>query len=193
MHNLLFENKIIADKKEEYIEGSIKSTTGSIPKSLQRHKKPEGRINKIDHTKYQSSHRFIYFTKAAKIRFLNCTFDAQIVKEMSVVAQVKSSAVQAINRLYNISLTHNDITVNETRPDFEGDYTIVLFAFIKQTKLSPDALGKQLGDDLIEHNGALFSGYNVIRGFLNLSIAGDFWRNFLQHEFSNASFGIAAL
>jgi arginyl-tRNA synthetase len=80
--------------------------------------------------------------------------------------------------------------VNATKPEFEGDYTVVLFAFVKQLKQSPDALGKTLGDKLVQENAELFTAYNVIKGFLNLTVNDAYWLNFLQQQYTNEQFGI---
>ncbi len=108
---------------------------------------------------------------------------------MSAVSQIKAAAAKAIDELYHISLADNEITVNATKPEFEGEYTIVLFAFTRQLKKSPETLGHELGRYLVENNEQLFSGFNVIKGFLNLSIAPVYWTNFLQKEYGNSSFG----
>jgi len=109
---------------------------------------------------------------------------------MNVVAKVKSATAKAINTLYKTSLTDQDILVNATKPEFEGDYTVVLFALIKQLKKSPEILGKEIGTYLVENNVELFSGFNVIKGFLNLSVADGYWAHFLHHQFTNTQFGI---
>ena len=109
---------------------------------------------------------------------------------MNVVAKVKSATAKAINTLYKTSLTDQDILVNATKPEFEGDYTVVLFALIKQLKKSPKILGKEIGTYLVENNVELFSGFNVIKGFLNLSVADGYWAHFLHHQFTNTQFGI---
>jgi len=84
---------------------------------------------------------------------------------MSVVQQVKQAAVKAIASLYQIELKEESILVNATKPEFEGDYTIVLFAFVKQLKKSPEQLGNELGEYLIKENAALFTSFNIIKGF----------------------------
>ncbi len=108
---------------------------------------------------------------------------------MSVVAQIKQSAAEAIKALYNIDIQNDTILVNATKPEFEGDYTIVLFAFVKQLKKSPEVLGNEIGGYLQEHYPDFYSGYNIIKGFLNLVIADAYWIDFLQKEHSNPSFG----
>lgn len=108
---------------------------------------------------------------------------------MSVVVKIKEAASVAIQDLYKIDINASDILVNATKPEFEGDYTIVLFAFIKQLKKSPEALGNEIGEYLIQKNASLFSGFNVIKGFLNLTIADAFWIGFLEQQYNNTSFG----
>lgn len=108
---------------------------------------------------------------------------------MSVVSNIKQVAATAINKLYLLPVDEQSILVNETKPEFEGDYTIVLFAFVKQMKKSPEALGNELGVELLNSNPHLFSGYNVIKGFLNLSIVSGFWTDFLSANFFNENFG----
>jgi len=97
---------------------------------------------------------------------------------MSVVDKIKAAAVKAIKELYTVELTENNILVNATKPEFEGDYTVVLFAFVKQLKKSPDALGNELGNYLIKNNGNLFTSFNIIKGFLNLVVADNYWIDF---------------
>jgi arginyl-tRNA synthetase len=110
---------------------------------------------------------------------------------MSVVFKIKEVTSIAINQLYGIDLQPNDILVNATKPEFEGDYTVVLFAFIKQLKKSPDALGQELGEYIITKNPDLFTGFNVIKGFLNLTIADHFWLQFVTAQYDNTDFGYA--
>ncbi|MEX6686748.1 arginine--tRNA ligase [Danxiaibacter flavus] len=109
---------------------------------------------------------------------------------MSVVAQIKQSAAEAIKALYNIDIQSDTILVNATKPEFEGDYTIVLFAFVKQLKKSPEALGNEIGSYLQENYPDFYYGFNIIKGFLNLVVADAYWIDFLQKEHANPSFGL---
>ncbi|HEX6915012.1 MAG TPA: arginine--tRNA ligase [Chitinophagaceae bacterium] len=108
---------------------------------------------------------------------------------MSVVAAIRKATAEAIAELYSQQLTAKEILVNETKPEFEGDYTVVLFSFVRQLKLSPDALGKQLGEHLLQRNPALLSAFNVIKGFLNLTVSDSYWTGFLDEEYANPAFG----
>ncbi|GGH67660.1 arginyl-tRNA synthetase [Filimonas zeae] len=108
---------------------------------------------------------------------------------MSIAAQIKQAAAAAITQLYGVTVEEKDVTINATKPEFTGDYTIVLFGFVKQLKKSPDELGQQLGTYLVENNPHLFTAFNVIKGFLNLEVAASWWLQFLQQQYNNPSYG----
>ena len=108
---------------------------------------------------------------------------------MSVVTQIKEITANAIVDLYKVEIQPAAILVNATKPEFTGDYTVVLFAFVKQLKKSPDALGEELGKKLTGSHPELITGYNVIKGFLNFSINENYWLGFIQKEFANAHYG----
>jgi arginyl-tRNA synthetase len=110
---------------------------------------------------------------------------------MSIVSLIKQAAAKAIKNLFDVSLNDSDILVNATKPEFEGEYTIVLFSFVKALKKSPEVLGNELGNYLLDYNRNLLSSFNVIKGFLNLSIAEDYWNGFLYKEYANTNHGIA--
>jgi arginyl-tRNA synthetase len=101
---------------------------------------------------------------------------------MSLVQKIKKAAVESLSEIYKIPFEEDEISVNQTKPEFEGEYTIVLFSFVKKLKASPEQLGKQLGEVLVKNNAALFTGYNVIKGFLNLSISDEYFINFLSNS-----------
>lgn len=108
---------------------------------------------------------------------------------MIAAEQIRQASKEAIEKLYGISLTDKDLQINDTKPEFEGDYTLVLFSFIKQLKKAPDQLGNEIGDYLLKNNTALFSSFNVIKGFLNLTINDSYWIHFLQNNFSKNTYG----
>ncbi len=112
---------------------------------------------------------------------------------MSLTNTIKQVTTIAIEELYHVTIAESAILVNATKPEFEGDYTVVLFAFVKQLKKSPDALGQELGNYLVSNNPSLFSSFNVIKGFLNLSVVDSYWISFLQSEYTNATYGIAPM
>jgi arginyl-tRNA synthetase len=108
---------------------------------------------------------------------------------MNIAEQIKVASKNTLEKLYGLTIDEKNIQVNETKPEFEGDYTLVLFSFIKQLKKSPDQLGKEIGDHLLTKNADLFSAYNVIKGFLNLTVKNNYWVEFLEGNYADASFG----
>jgi len=108
---------------------------------------------------------------------------------MDIVNKIKESVKSSLEQLYSVDVDKPGITVNETKPEFEGDYTVVLFSFVKSLKKSPEQLGKELGESLVKNNSSLFTSFNVIKGFLNLAIADSYWANFLQQNYINPNFG----
>src|SRR5204862_4433232 len=83
-----------------------------------------------------------------------------------------------------------ELIINSTKPEYEGDYTVVLFALVKSLRRSPEQLGRELGDYLTSQHSTIFQKYNVIKGFLNLTITNDYWINFLQTNFLAAKLGV---
>lgn len=96
---------------------------------------------------------------------------------------------KALNDLYQKEFDSNAIAINTTKPEFEGDYTIVLFSFVKDLKKKPEDLGKEIGEKLVTDHPTLITSCNVIKGFLNLTIAENFWINFLDGQFKSDSLG----
>lgn len=108
---------------------------------------------------------------------------------MNIINRIQNVVVEALDNLYNQQFSNTDFQINQTKPEFEGDYTVVLFGLLKKTGQSPQALGEALGNYLVANNPALLSKYNIIKGFLNFSIAESYWANFIATESTNTSFG----
>ena len=108
---------------------------------------------------------------------------------MSIVSSIKPLILKALNDLYGQTFNETDLTISTTKPEFEGDYTLVLFSFVKQLRKSPEALGGEIGEVLIKADPEIFTGYNVIKGFLNLTISDNYWINFLQTNYASQRFG----
>ncbi len=108
---------------------------------------------------------------------------------MSVVFSIKSVTAESINTLYGTHILPASVLVNLTKPEFEGDYTVVLFAFIKELKKQPEVLGQELGTYLTTHYSALFTGFTLVKGFLNLSISHQYWFTFLAQNYQEPNFG----
>jgi arginyl-tRNA synthetase len=112
---------------------------------------------------------------------------------MSIVEKLQKSTIQSLTALFDQAFTENNFQVNQTKPEFEGDYTVVLFSLVKSLKLSPDDIGNKLGKHLIENNPSLFTQYNIIKGFLNLTVADGYWMELLAKNYNDVCFGKKAL
>ena len=108
---------------------------------------------------------------------------------MSIVSQIKPLVVKELKNLYGQNFQESELTINTTKPEFEGDYTLVLFSFVKQLKKSPEQLGSEIGETLVKANPDIFTEHNVIKGFLNLTISDKYWLDFLQSNYANTKFG----
>jgi arginyl-tRNA synthetase len=106
---------------------------------------------------------------------------------MSLATALKDLAAKAIESLYNIPSSAADILVNETKPEFEGDYTLVLFALVKKLKSAPEKLGTELGNYLTANHPERITRFNVIKGFLNLTIADAYFTQVLAQTRQQAS------
>jgi arginyl-tRNA synthetase len=109
--------------------------------------------------------------------------------KMSVVDTIKQIAAEAIKKVFKVEIIPADIAINITKPEFEGDYTVVLFSLVKQLRKAPDVAGSELGNYLLKNYPNLFGSFNVIKGFLNLVIADSYWLELLQTNYKNKSFG----
>lgn len=108
---------------------------------------------------------------------------------MSIVSLIQKNTVESLSFLYNQAFTEKDFQINQTKPEFEGDYTVVMFSLVKSLKLSPDAIGNQLGEHLVKTYPDLFTGFNIIKGFLNLSISNQYWLSLLNKNFADICYG----
>jgi arginyl-tRNA synthetase len=106
---------------------------------------------------------------------------------------IREKAIIAVNKIYGITLSEKDFQVNPTKPEFEGDYTIVLFSLIKTLKTNPEHLGNILGEELVKEFPDLFVSYNIIKGFLNLTINPDYLIRVLNAHHHDPCFGKAPM
>jgi len=108
---------------------------------------------------------------------------------MALVESIRTAVLESLKGLYQQDFAEGDFQINQTKPEFEGDYTVVLFSIVKLVKKSPDVIGNELGKFLVEHQPQLFSNFNLIKGFLNLSISDQYWLNFVHGHYTIANYG----
>ncbi len=112
---------------------------------------------------------------------------------MSIVKSIQQATIRSLHSLFENDFSEKDFQINQTKPEFEGDYTIVLFSLVKSLKLSPDEIGNKLGTELLSKQPELFSSYNIIKGFLNVTINDEYWIAFLQKNYHDICFGKQAM
>ena len=102
--------------------------------------------------------------------------------------KIQEAVIAAIKELYGQEIPEKLATLQKTRAEFEGNLTLVVFPFLKMSKKAPEATAEEIGQYLKEHCSAV-SGYNVVKGFLNLSIGGNAWINVLNEIDANPHYG----
>ena len=102
---------------------------------------------------------------------------------------LKQHILQAVQELYNVSL--ENVELQQTKKEFVGDVTLVVFSLLRHIKGNPVQIGEQIGTYLKEKASDLVTDFNVIKGFLNLVIADAYYLNFLTEIKDNPQFGLA--
>ena len=94
---------------------------------------------------------------------------------MNLITNLKQSTANCLHQLYGVQIQPEQVLVNATKPEFQGDYTIVLFAFVKQLGKSPEVLGNELGAAMLNEMNGVLTQFNIVKGFLNFSISNEYW------------------
>src|ERR1700759_4730902 len=102
---------------------------------------------------------------------------------------ITEATAKAVKHLYNTNIAASDINLQETRKEFEGQVTIVTFPFTRFSKKSPEQTGNEIGAYL-QQEVSQVSAFNVIKGFLNISLSDDHWLNKLYTEILPDDFAI---
>lgn len=108
---------------------------------------------------------------------------------MNLEATIQSVVAQSVKTLYNIDIETSQIQIQKTKKEFEGDITVVVFPFAKAARKSPEGAGAEIGEFIVANN-AMVSKFNVIKGFLNLSITPSYWLELLNSINADEHFGI---
>jgi len=108
---------------------------------------------------------------------------------MKLEAQIATALQNALKQLYNIDIEADANLVQPTRKGFTGDLTVVVFPWVKVARKSPDALGAEIGQQLLENLDCI-QDFNVVKGYLNLQIKESFWMDLLEQESDNEGYGL---
>ena len=110
---------------------------------------------------------------------------------MELIAQLKKDAVAVVNKLYNQQVDATIIKIDKTPPEFTGELTLVIFPFVKISKKNPEVTANEIGEALMAVNSTI-AGFNVVKGFLNISFTDVYWSGVLQHIHNTKNYGILA-
>lgn len=107
---------------------------------------------------------------------------------MAIEDKIVQSIVEAVHTLYNTAVEADKIVIQETRKEFEGQITVVTFPFTRFSKKTPEQTGAEIGEYLVKQLDDV-TDYNVIKGFLNLSISDSYWTNCLLSDILDSDYG----
>lgn len=107
---------------------------------------------------------------------------------MNIEQKIQQAAISAVKVLYGMDADEKMMQLQKTRSEFEGNLTLVVFPFVKAAKKAPEMVGKEIGEYLVAESGVV-SAYNVVKGFLNLSIADAAWTQLLSDIDSDEHYG----
>ena len=107
---------------------------------------------------------------------------------MIIESNISNKVVKAIRDLYGQEVPEKMVQLQKTRSEFEGNLTLVVFPFLKMSKKKPEDTAKEIGEFLLTNEKSV-ANYNVVKGFLNLSIAPSAWIGLLNTIHANEHFG----
>ena len=108
---------------------------------------------------------------------------------MKIEDKLTASVINGVKELYGQEVPAKMVQLQKTKKEFEGHLTLVVFPFLKMSKKGPEQTAQEIGEYLKQHEPAIAS-YNVIKGFLNLTIASDVWVELLNRIHADAEWGI---
>lgn len=111
---------------------------------------------------------------------------------MNLQLELAQHCASILNQLSNTAekIESKDILINLTPPEYPGDYTLVLFPFVKKLGMNPQQLGEAVGHALLASD-ARIENFNIVKGFLNLELKKSYWNQLLSEISNNESFGIS--
>ena len=108
---------------------------------------------------------------------------------MNIEHFLSESISSIINELFGLTSSVNEIILQKTKKEFEGDYTLVTFPYIKASKTSPEKTGELIGEQLLKNNTSI-TKFNVVKGFLNFTLSNDFWLSEFKTISQQENYGI---
>ncbi|MBR7169921.1 MAG: arginine--tRNA ligase, partial [Alistipes sp.] len=109
---------------------------------------------------------------------------------MEIEKWILETVRRSIESLYG-ELNDEQLQIQKTRKEFEGDYTLVVFPLLKRSRKNPEMTATEIGEHVVANNAEI-KAYNVIKGFLNLSLDASFWADRFAEITADECFGVAA-
>jgi len=107
---------------------------------------------------------------------------------MFVEQQISKAVVTALKGLYGVGVPETQVQLQKTKKEFKGHLTLVVFPFLRLIKRKPEVAAQEIGAYLLENEPAV-SAFNVVKGFLNLTVASSSWMQMLEEIGSQPNFG----
>ncbi len=111
---------------------------------------------------------------------------------MSIDKVISQAVAKAVEQLYGIQADPATINPQATRKEFEGNLTVMVFPYVKAAHKAPEAVGNEIGAWLVENEPAV-SAFNVVKGFLNISITPTYWNSVLTSIEADPHYGFKAV
>ncbi len=102
--------------------------------------------------------------------------------------KIQQGVIEAVRARYGLELAPEQVVLQPTRKEFEGDYTLVVFPLTRLLRKKPEAIGEELGQWLCAQLEEV-ARYNVVKGFLNLVVADSYWNRFVRTQVDADTFG----
>ena len=111
---------------------------------------------------------------------------------MSIENILAQAVAKAVKELYGIDAAPESIVPQQTKKEFEGNLTVVVFPWVKEARKSPEAVATEIGNWLVDNEPAV-DRFNVVKGFLNIVIEPRFWDSVLKHVVDTPDYGTVAV
>lgn len=111
------------------------------------------------------------------------------MSQYNIEARLQSAITKVLNDLYGIEVRPETVTIQTTKKEFEGHYTLVVFPYLKASKKSPEMTATEVGEALLAQTD-LVDRFNVVKGFLNLVLAQHVFIDLLRSAATDESYGI---
>ncbi len=106
---------------------------------------------------------------------------------MNIVKDLQIAIIKVIAQLYGAEVSEAQITLQKTKKEFTGHYTLVTFPLLRVSRKKPEDTAQEIGEALLK-DSTIIESFNVIKGFLNLSLSSDVWVSLMDEINNNPSY-----